>query len=495
MSAQVQDNPNEVLTDETIIVVFGASGDLAKKSTFPALYALLLQDLLPKSVRILGYSRSDLSGEKWRKQLLGGVEADEESGELEKNDEKKKHFESISSYSKGPYDEDSGFKGLEEQFARIEKDEFDGKKANRYLALPPSKFVEVSHMLKKHNYSKDKANRIVIEKPFGKDSESCDEMMSKILGDWDEKEIYRIDHFLGDDTCRLLLQLRFANTWVDSLLNAQHVSKISVIMSETFGAEGRGGYFDEFGMIRDVCQNHLLQALTLLTMEAPSSLHGEGIRDAKVEVLKAMPPIKKEDVVLGQYVSSKTDPKKNSYVLDDTVPDDSKTETFAEFEMRINNDRWKGVPIIMKTGKGMDTDLITFKFHFVPPPSLFSDVEPTSNVLEIQVSPSPSITLSTNILEPGSLVGAKTVNVPLKYVVPKQKLAMDKKAYEVIIYNVIQGDKSGFVREDELVESWRIFTPILHWKEGADGPSPEPYEYGSKGPEEAMKKFEARYEQ
>jgi glucose-6-phosphate 1-dehydrogenase len=149
-------------------------------------------------------------------------------------------------------------------------------------------------------------------------------------------------------------------------------------------------------------------------------------------------------------------------------------------------------PVSSVLSPGMDTDLISFKFHFHAPPNLFPDVSPTSNVMEIQVSPIPSITLTTNILEPGDM-GSKTTNVPFAYKMPKPKLAMDKKAYEVVISNVIKGDKSGFVREDELIESWRIFTPVLHWKEGADGPTPEPYEYGSKGPK-GVKEFEDRYE-
>lgn len=231
------------LKDKTIITVFGASGDLAKKMTFPSLFALFKDGLLPKDTKIVGYARSDLSKEKFQEQLTGGLE-DEDKQQIDA-------FIKASKYVKGAYDEDEAFQNLEKEL----KGMVEESHRVYYLAVPPSQFTSLSEKLAKNNKT-GLSNRLVIEKPFGKDTDSCKEMMKKITSDWKEDEIYRIDHFLGEEMVKAILHLRFANEHVvDTQLNKENVSSILIEWTETFGCEGRGGYFDEFGMIRDLLQN------------------------------------------------------------------------------------------------------------------------------------------------------------------------------------------------------------------------------------------------
>ncbi|KAK8854732.1 glucose-6-phosphate dehydrogenase [Kwoniella newhampshirensis] len=300
----------DALTEETIVVVLGASGDLAKKKTFPALFALFAQDLLPKNIHIVGYARTKMDKDEFHKRETQYIKGD---------DAKIKEFQEISSYISGAYDEDSGFQEL---LKHVEELEGDREKPNRvfYMALPPSVFTTVAKGLKKNCYSDKGANRIIIEKPFGKDLESCRQMMSDLKSEWSENETYRIDHYLGKEMIKNMLVLRFGNVFLDASFNKHFVSNVQITFKEPFGTEGRGGYFDEFGIIRDVCQN----------------------------LLRCIPPIERKDVLLGQYVGNGDKP---GYLEDDTVPKGSVCPTFAAMTLWVNNPRWEGVPFIMKAGK------------------------------------------------------------------------------------------------------------------------------------------------
>jgi glucose-6-phosphate 1-dehydrogenase len=249
------------LKGETIIVVLGASGDLAKKKTFPALFGLYKEGYLPEDLRIIGYARSKLSDEEFKDRQIGHIKAPKEDASAEEkanHDEKLKKFQEISSYIAGPYDKDEGFQALTKAMEEIEgKRDGKGQGPNRifYMALPPSVFTVVATNLKKNCYEGAKNARIVIEKPFGKDLDSCREMMSALKKEWSEDETYRIDHYLGKEMVKNLLLLRFGNLWIESSWNKNFISNVQITFKEPFGTEGRGGYFDEFGIIRDVCQN------------------------------------------------------------------------------------------------------------------------------------------------------------------------------------------------------------------------------------------------
>lgn len=240
--------------NETCVVVLGASGDLAKKKTFPALFTVFRQGHLPKDVHIVGYARTKMDEAEFHKRATSHIKKPEGDDQFEKQLE---DFKKILTYVSGPYDKDEGYQELEKHLKEIESKRGSGEKANRifYMALPPSVFTEVAAGLRKNNYSQSGGNRIIVEKPFGKDLETCREMMSKLKAEWNEDETYRIDHYLGKEMVKNLLVLRFGNIVLDAVLNKNTVSNVQITFKESFGTQGRGGYFDEFGIIRDVCQN------------------------------------------------------------------------------------------------------------------------------------------------------------------------------------------------------------------------------------------------
>ena len=297
--------------------MLGASGDLAKKKTFPALYGLHCTELLPSTTKIVGYARSNLTMEQLINNIKGAC------AKIDSNEEKLKSFFARCSYVAGPYDEKVGFYALLEHMKRIE-----GKTSNRlfYLALPPSVFVPAVSSFYPICRSESGWNRVVVEKPFGQDLESSRELVRGLAQYLPEEEQYRIDHYLGKEMVQNLLVLRFSNLAFQPLWSRQVINNVTITFKEDFGTEGRGGYFNDVGIIRDVMQNHLLQVLSLVAMERPCSLSANDIRDEKVKVLKAIPNIQLEDIVLGQYVSDK-EGKYAAYTDDEGVPKDSRCAT------------------------------------------------------------------------------------------------------------------------------------------------------------------------
>ena len=336
-------SPLVVQTDSTyVFVVFGASGDLAKKKIYPTLWALYRDKLLPPNTTVVGYARSKITvadirekSKQWCK-----VKPDEQS-EADK-------FWSRNHYVAGGYDAKRDFEILNQEISRFEK-----RPANRlfYLALPPSVFATVTTHLKENCMSSTGWSRVIVEKPFGKDSESSAKLSNHLSSLFKEEQLYRIDHYLGKEMVQNLMTLRFANMIFGPTWNRNFISSVVISFKEPFGTQGRGGYFDEFGIIRDIMQNHLLQILCLTAMEKPASTSPDDIRDEKVKVLKSTPPIVMEDVVLGQYVGDPQAEDKDAregYLDDPTVPKGSVTPTFAVAVMRINNERWDGVPFILR---------------------------------------------------------------------------------------------------------------------------------------------------
>jgi len=488
-SVPSMETTGDALTEESVIVVCGASGDLAKKKTFPALFALFHQDLLPKDVHIVGYARTKMDEEKFREHEIQGLKKPSDPELAKTYDEYVKKFQEVSSYVSGQYDKDEGFQDLLKHIEDLEGKR--GGKANRifYLALPPSVFTEVAVHLKKNVYSNNGVNRIIIEKPFGKDFDSCRELLSSIKNEWTENETYRIDHYLGKEMIKNTLVMRFGNVIFDAILNKNYVSNVQITFKEPFGTEGRGGYFDEFGIIRDVCQNHLMQTLSLLAMERPVSFSAEDVRDEKVKVLRCIPPIEQKDVLLGQYVAADDKP---GYLDDETVPKGSTCPTFAALVLHVNNPRWEGVPFIMKAGKALNESKVEIRVQFRDPvQGIFTDI--MRNELVLRIQPDEAIYVKINAKLPGFQFSAVPTDLDLSY---KDRFTDAKipQAYEALILDAIKGDHSNFVRDDELDVAWKIFTPILHWIDGKNGkaPKPEPYPYGSRGPE-GIDEFIAKY--
>ncbi|KAK7061733.1 glucose-6-phosphate 1-dehydrogenase [Favolaschia claudopus] len=469
---------HDALRDNTIIVVLGASGDLAKKKTFPALFGLYRQGFLPRDVKIVGYARTKMDKAEYHKRLSSYFKTNDDPEIIKAAED----FKAVSTYISGSYEEPEAFQVLNSHLEEIEAG-YASKEANRvfYFALPPSVFVPVAKNLKEQCYVANGVNRVIVEKPFGKDLDSARELLSSLKEYWTEDETFRIDHYLGKEMVKNLLVLRFANIALGAAWDKNFISNVQITFKEPFGTEGRGGYFDEFGMIRDVLQNHLLQVLSILTMERPVSFSAEDIRDEKVKVLRSIPPIAKEDTLLGQYVAANGKP---GYLDDDTVPPNSICPTFAATTLWIHNPRWEGVPFILKAGKALNEAKVEVRIQFKDvTQGIFKDI--ARNELVIRIQPSEAVYLKMNAKTPGLYTRAMPTEMDLTY---KRRFAEAKipEAYEALILDALKGDHSNFVRHDELDVAWKIFTPILHWIDGKNGarPRPAPYPYGSRGPKE-----------
>lgn len=462
------------------VVVLGASGDLAKKKTFPALFNLYRQGfLLSNEVHIFGYARTKISDDELRNRIRGILiqgkgASDEQLEELSK-------FLQLIKYVSGSYDSAEGFQLLDKEISEheVSKKTIEGSSRRLfYFALPPSVYPSVSKMIK--NYCMNKSDlggwtRIVVEKPFGKDLDSSEKLSEQIGELFEEPQIYRIDHYLGKELVQNLLVLRFANRFFLPLWNRDNIDNVQIVFREDFGTEGRGGYFDEYGIIRDIIQNHLLQVFCLVAMEKPSSLKPERIRDEKVKVLQSVLPIKDEEVVLGQYDGYRDDP---------TVPDNSNTPTFATVVLRIHNERWEGVPFILKAGKALNSRKAEIRVQFKDVPGdIFKCQKQGRNEFVIRLQPKEAMYMKLTVKQPGLEMSTVQSELDLSYGQRYQGLTIPE-AYERLILDTIRGDQQHFVRRDELKAAWEIFTPLLH---GIDNGELKPtlYQPGSRGPEEA----------
>ncbi|GJN92921.1 hypothetical protein Rhopal_005964-T1 [Rhodotorula paludigena] len=455
------------LANNTTIVVGGGV-------TFPALFGLYNNGFLPEGIRIIGYARSKMSHEDFQSKVTKYIKTP-----IPAMKQKLEEFLKACSYVSGQYDQDEGFELLEKEIKKAEET-YSDKNApkNRvfYMALPPSVFTVVAANFKKHNYSEGGINRIIVEKPFGKDLDSSREMQIGLKKEWKEEEIFRIDHYLGKEMVKNLLVLRFANVMLDASFNKNLISNVQITFKEPFGTEGRGGYFDEFGIIRDVMQNHLLQVLSILTMERPVSFSAEDIRDEKVKVLRYIPEIKPEDVLLGQYTAEGDKP---GYLDDDTVPKGSICPTFAACVVHINSPRWEGVPFMLRAGKALNEQKTEIRIQYKDvTQGVFKEI--TRNELVIRVQPGEAVYLKMNSKAPGLAMRTVPTEMDLTY---KRRFSDLKipEAYEALILDAFKGDHSNFVRDDELDIAWKIFTPLLHHIDEKK-PKPEGYAYGSRGP-------------
>lgn len=488
------------------VVVFGASGDLAKRKTYPALFSLFCEGLLPPNVHIVGFARSKLElGDFWRQIAehlteLSTYFSRQVAPLSSKCEDLVQRFRSICSYICGDgYDDEVALKKLSHHLDTLEGP--DGHN-NRlfYLALPPQLFALNVRSIRKHCWTQRGWNRVVVEKPFGRDSESSEKLSNELMEVLQEKEIYRIDHYLGKEMTLSIIALRFANVAFKHLFHRHNVRCVRITFKEDIGTKGRGGYFNSYGIIRDVMQNHMLQLLTLIAMEPPASLSDEDVRDEKVKVLKQMPPIKLEETILGQYTAS-TDGTQPGYLDDPGVPADSRTPTFCACALWIENERWRDVPFIFKAGKALEKRCTEIRIQLRPiAQSFYPEEELSENELVIIVQPREAIYLKFYTKKPGLASGLQLTELDLSVM---DRLQVDRlpDAYERLLLDVIKGDRQNFVRTDELREAWRIFTPLLKQID-EPGVKPEPYPYGSHGPESAytfIQRFysyhkEARYQ-
>lgn len=476
------------LNDALTIFVVGASGDLAKKKTYPSLYDLYRHDFLPPATVLCGYARSAKTDKDFKAQILpylkGGSEASKTS------------FLNLCVYRNGAYDKPADITRVFEELKTMEAAS-GCVRIHRlfYFAIPPSVFVPIGTSLKAVFFTEEEESRegcwsrLIVEKPFGKDSESFESLSSAMSALYTEEHIYRIDHYLGKEMVQNLMILRFSNAIFEPIWNRNFISSVTITFKENIGTQGRGGYFDTYGIIRDVMQNHLLQVLSLVAMEPPVAVSGNDyanyVRNEKVKVLNCIAPIVLSDCVLGQYLAS-PDGSEPAYLDDETVPSESVTPTFATCIMYIRNPRWDGVPFILKAGKALDERKGEIRIQFKKPPGaacMFPDQDIPSNELVMRLQPDEAVYMKANVKSPGLLSTAETSELDLSY---KSRYADTQMfdAYTRLILDVLRGKQATFVRDDELKAAWEIFTPLLHRIE-REKIKPLLYKFGGRGPPES----------
>jgi len=464
------------------VIVLGAAGDLAKKKTFPAIFQLHLGRFLPASASIIGVDdpnfHSDIQGtdQFWDRRLLPYLEMEKNADTQDLAEFRQRlHFVPVNFSNK---------ESVEALNQLIQTLGSDKQKDNRvfYLALPSFLFSRTIAALKKHCWSNTGFCRVIVEKPFGKNGKEAKELSDSLTQYLHESETYRIDHYLAKTLVLNLLTLRFANRELGHLFHSHHIANVRITFKEPIGVQGRAGYFDGYGIIRDIMQNHLMQVLTLVAMEAPASLVAEDVRDEKVKVLKQIRPIDPKDCVVGQYDGYQDDPAIQK--LNEERGYASRCPTFAVVVMYLDNERWSGVPFIMKAGKALEVQqtIVRLQFKKAPPGSLFGD-QP-QNELVIRIQPNEAIYYKILAKMPGLTQRAKDVQQTVLDLDLKKRFELRRtpEAYEKLIHDVIQGESHNFVRRDELEEAWRIFDPLLNSLENEEKRVPERYAFGSRGP-------------
>lgn len=474
---------SELETAALTIIVFGGSGHLAKTKTFPALFDLFLEGVFPNNAKIVGYARSNLTKDDFNAKV---------TTKLSGSPEIITKFCNVCHYCRGVgYDDDESFKKLSLFIESLHSKEQYQKGHNLlcYLATPPSVFVDVCERIKKYliKHNNNGWTRVIVEKPFGRDLESSNILAQQIGQYLNESQIYRIDHYLAKEMVQNIIVFRFSNIVWDAIWNNKYIRCVKISMKESAALDGRGGYYDEFGVIRDVFQNHLLQVLTLIAMEQPVSLKSEDVRDEKVKVLKCIQGMNAKRTVIGQYGASK-DGKLPGYREDPSIKNsknpNSNQITFCQSVLYVNNHRWKNVPFICKCGKALDARNTEIRIQFRNDGlCLFPDANFNEIVMRLQ--PNEAIWLKVNTKKPGfsRFDQAQSHELDLTY---KQRFAEIKlpAAYTRLILDSLLGDQSLFVRSDELEESWRIVTPFIKELE-KNNKDPPKYPRGSRGPEQA----------
>jgi glucose-6-phosphate 1-dehydrogenase len=475
--------------DSLIFVIFGASGDLTKRKLVPALYSLFVQKLLPENFALVGASRSQLSVEGFREDMRSAIEEFREVDDVSGIGDfiKKLYYKTIG------FDDDASYQDLKEYLELLRRQLQIGGNTLYYLSTPPSLYGIIPQHLAAAGLQlqEDGWKRLIIEKPFGYNLDTAIKLKDILLKDWNEDQLFRIDHYLGKETVQNLLVTRFSNGMFEPLWNRNYIHHVEITSAESIGVEKRGGYYDHSGALRDMVQNHLMQVTALTAMEPPSSLEPSAIRNEILKVFQSLRPIDRENVrntaIRGQYLSSTIKGQAiPGYREEEGVDPDSDTETFAALKFYIDNWRWGGIPFYIRTGKRLPTRVTEVVIHFKPTPHfLFSGHRSNSsfNQLVIRIQPDEGILLKFGMKTPGSGFEVQTVNMDFHYSeLSNQRIPS---AYERLIYDSIKGDGTLFARTEEVLEAWKFLTPVIEaW--GNEGEAPlYGYPAGTWGPEKA----------
>ena len=477
--------------EPSTIVIFGASGDLTARKLIPALYRLFATKQLPDPVRIVGFARREKSSDAWRDEMKTAVESFSKAKNLDAATWKA--FSSNLYYCQGDFSDKSGYQALGAQLAQA-PNEAVRRNLLFYLSTSPSQFAEVTEHLAqagllRKNDEPPGWQRIVVEKPFGHDLASARQLNLELTRFAHERQIYRIDHYLGKETVQNILMFRFSNAIFEQLWTRQSVEQIQITVSEQIGVGSRGGYYEEAGALRDMVQNHLLQVMALIAMEPPLSLEAEAVRDEKVKLLRSVrllhPSQVATNVIRGQYADGAVgNENRVAYRQEAKVKPGSNVETFVAARFFVDNWRWSGVPFYLRTGKNLPLSASEVRVQFRPTPNVLFAAQCGSkldaNAITLRLQPNEGITLRFNGKIPGTTVQLRPVRMHFSY--DAEFGAYTPEAYERLLLDALEGDATLFIRRDEVEAAWSIVDPIREAWTNQSLNDPEFYEAGTWGP-------------
>ncbi|MGH9738058.1 MAG: glucose-6-phosphate dehydrogenase [Candidatus Acidiferrales bacterium] len=483
----------EAPSDPCAIVMFGASGDLAKRKLLPALYDLAVHSCLAPRFRLLGFARTELNDEAFQKEsteFLPGTSGDTESARPD--------FLQHLHYFNGNYDEPDSYQRLAKRLDELDREAELGGNRLFYLATPPSVYPRIVEQLGRSGLAKPKGGnswvRIIVEKPFGHDGASARALNAQLLTVFDESQIFRIDHYLGKETVQNLLVFRFGNGIFEPLWNRNYVDSVQITAAESLGVERRAAFYESAGALRDMVQSHVLQLTSLVAMETPANFDATAVRNEKIKVLQSIRPLDgewvKKQVVRGQYgpgcVKGEDVP---GYRQEPGVNPNSATETFVALKLSIDNWRWSGVPFYLRTGKRLAKSAAEIAIRFKRAPHMvFQGESVEANSLVLNIQPEEGISLSFGAKAPGTKLHISPVTMDFQY--RRAFGAGSREAYATLINDCIRGDATLFDRADSVEAAWALMDPILDaWK--TSKPQFPNYPAGSEGPAEAFDLVEA----
>ncbi|SEJ01845.1 glucose-6-phosphate 1-dehydrogenase [Deinococcus reticulitermitis] len=471
------------------MVIFGATGDLARRKLLPAIFGLWQDGLLGSAFNIVGVGRQEMTDEAFKDYALEALRTSRETDEIQPGSLEK--FRELLYYEYGEFSGDEVYEKVRTELDRAEAAHGGRKNALFYLSTPPSLFEPISSGLGRLGLQNESEGwrRLIIEKPFGRDLASARELNDDIHRVWDESQVYRIDHYLGKETVQNLMAIRFGNAIFEPLWNRSFVSHVQITAAEDLGLEGRAGYYEEAGVVRDMLQNHLMQLLTLTAMEAPAAFDADAIRDEKVKVLRAVKAIPRGRVnsvaVRGQYGPGTMDGETvPGYKQEPGVKRGSRTPTYVALKVEIDNWRWQGVPFFLRTGKRLPKKVTEIAVVFKRPPLGIFPGGLERNVLAFRIQPDEGVSLKFSSKTPGQEMELREVVMDFRYDAFGAQL---ESPYSRLLLDALLGDATLFPREDEVDHAWQIVSGLLDaWEdEGAAAPDFPNYPAGTWGPDEA----------
>jgi glucose-6-phosphate 1-dehydrogenase len=479
---------SERVADPSVVVIFGASGDLTKRKLLPALFHLEEQGLLPEEFTIVGVARRDLKS-SFAADMKDGIL---KFGGVKETDRSIDEFIEKVDYHAMNFDDDAGYTDLKAQLEKIDNER--GTKGNRlfYLAVAPEYFSDIINRLGKHGMAHPEKGyaRVIIEKPFGHDLESAKELNDEVNKVFGEEQIFRIDHYLGKETVQNILVFRFANGIFEPIWNRNYIDHIQITAAESIGIEGRGPFYEKAGALRDVVQNHVMELLSFVAMEPPVSFEASSVRGEKVKVWRAIKPISIDNTVRGQYALGTVDGQQvQGYREEDRVDPNSSTETFAALKLEIENWRWAGVPIYLRAGKRLEKRVTEITIQFRQPPLLLFDrlsgpcneIQP--NLLTMRIQPDEGISLRFGAKVPGPETNVCPVVMDFQYATAFGVNSAN--GYERLLLDAMLGDQTLFAHRDGVEATWALYTPVLEaWTKAKPRDFPN-YTSGTWGPKAA----------